>query len=182
MDWATLISGALGSAASGGILGFAGGVIGGVAKYFQEKQRQAFEEKKWVHELELQRLEIQRDREEDEHELAVIAQQGAWQGLGQSIQADAAGATVETYRWSKAVKELYRPFLTTALFVLVYFIFQDLMTLFKGGDATLAKVFTPVEAKALITYMVQSVVFTASTAGVWWFGDRAFAPPGTKNR
>jgi hypothetical protein len=182
MDWANLIGGTLGSAASGGILGFAGGVIGGIAKYFQEKQRQAFEQKKWVHELELQRLEIQRNREEDEHELDVIAQQGAWQGLSQSIQADAAGATVETYRWSKAVKELYRPFLTTALFALVYLIFRDLMAIFDGGQSALAAVFTASEAKDIITYMAHSVVFTASTAGVWWFGDRAFAPPGTKNR
>jgi hypothetical protein len=182
MDFASMIAGAAGSAASGGVFGLVGSLFGGVFKYFQTKQEQAFEEKKWAHELELQRLEVQRDREEDEHELAVITQQGTWQGLGQSMQAEAAAATVETYRWSKAIKELYRPFLTTALFILVYLVFRDLMAVFNGGRSALAAVFTAGEAKEVVTYIVHSVVFTACTAGVWWFGDRAFAPPGTKNR
>lgn len=170
------------SAVSGGIFGIAGSLFGGVFKYFQTKQQQKFEQQKWAHELDLQKLELQRNREEDEHELAVIAQQGTWAGLDQSIKADATSTAAETYRWSKAIKELYRPFFTTAIFVFVYFIFEDLLAIVQGKDAALSVVFSPGEAKEVLFYIVNSVTFTASTAGVWWFGDRAFAPPGMKNR
>lgn len=180
MDWVSLIGGVATSAASGGILGLAGSLFGGIFKYIQTGQQYKFEQKKWAHELELQKLELQRNREEDEHELQVISQQGAWQGLSQSIQADS--SPVDTYKWSKTIKELYRPFFTTGIFVLVYLLFMDLMALFEGGEAALRRVFTPAEAKEILQYIVYSVVFTASTSGVWWFGDRAFAPPGMKNR
>lgn len=182
MDWAGLAMGLAGSAASGGILGLVGSLFGGGLKFLQSWQQQKFEKDKWVHELALLEMEIKRNRIEDEHELAIVSQQGAWKGIETSLQADASLAASDTYRWSKAVKELYRPFLTSALFVMVWFIFSDLLAIFRGDDSTLLIVFTRAEAKNLLTYIVQSVVFTASTAGVWWFGDRAFAPPGYKNR
>lgn len=37
-------------------------------------------------------------------------------------------------------------------------------------------------ASRLVEYTVRSIVFAASTATVWWFGDRALQPPGTKHR
>jgi hypothetical protein len=182
MEWSAIISGIMGSAASGGLLGIFGSLLGGVFKYFQTRQQQQFEKEKWKHELDLHTLDLQRSREEDEHELAVISQQGAWQGLGQSIQADAAYAGVDTYKWSKTIKELYRPFFTTVIFVFVWIIFNDLMKLIQGNDSSLSSIFIPGEAKELLIYIIHSVVFTACTAGLWWFGDRAFAPPGMKNR
>jgi hypothetical protein len=172
--------GVLGSAASGGVLGIASSALGGVFKYFQTKQAQAFKEKEWAQELRLQELELRRNREEDEHELDLIKDRGSWGGLSESIRADAAPA--DTYRWSKTVKELYRPFFTTGLFVLVWFVYRDLMNLIGGAEAGLDMVFSPGEAKELVGYITHSIVFTAATAGMWWFGDRAFAPPGMKNR
>jgi hypothetical protein len=182
MDWAGLAMGLAGSAASGGILGLFGSLIGGGLKFLQTRQQQKFEKEKWTHELALLELEMKRSVAEDEHELALISQQGAWKGVETSLNADAALASSDTYRWSKAVKELYRPFLTSALFIMVWLIFADLMDIFRGSESVLATAFSKAEAKSLLTYIVQSVVFTATTAGVWWFGDRAFAPPGLKNR
>lgn len=45
-----------------------------------------------------------------------------------------------------------------------------------------ATVLDAAEVKDLLRYIVYSVVFTACTAGMWWFADRALAPPGLKNR
>lgn len=186
MEWLTDILGGLGgtalSAAGGGIFGFIGSAVGGVFKYFQTKQQQKFEEKKWTHELRLIDKEHERGREEDEHELAVISQQGAWSGLNTSIQAEASGG--ETYKWVNAIKALYRPLLTTGLVLIAYMIFKDLSAMMTGtGTSVLAPgVFTPEQARELLVYNVNSLVFSASTAVVWWFGDRAFAPPGMKNR
>lgn len=179
MDW---LAGILGNAASGGVFGFLGAAVGGVFKYFQTRQQQKFEEKKWKHELALIDKEQAREREEDEHELAVISQEGAWQGLNTSIQADASAG--ETYKWVNAVKTLYRPVLTTGLVLIAYMIFKDLSAMLTGmGTSVLAPgIFTPEQAKELLVYDVNSLVFSASTAVVWWFGDRAFAPPGMKNR
>jgi hypothetical protein len=63
-------------------------------------------------------------------------------------------------------------------------IFKDLSAMLTGtGASVLAPgTFTPEQAKELLVYDVKSLVFSASTAVVWWFGDRAFAPPGMKNR
>lgn len=182
MEWLSLIGGTAASAASGGIFGFIGSAVGGVFKYFQRKQEQKFEEKKWQHELALIDKEHERNREEDEHELSIISQEGAWSGLTTSIEADAKGG--DTYKWVNAVKALYRPLLTTGLVVIAYLIFQDLVAMLSEAQdaAVLTKVFTPEQARQLLVYNVNSLVFSASTAVVWWFGDRAFAPPGMKNR
>lgn len=178
MDWITNL---LGSAATGGAFGLLGSAIGGVFKYFQTRQQQKFEEKKWGHELALIDKEHERGREEDEHELSVISQQGAWSGLTTSIEADS--KTDNTYKWVNAIKALYRPVLTTGLVAISYLIFKDLSAMMAtGGGSTLVGVFTPEQAKELLVYDINSLVFSASTAVVWWFGDRAFAPPGMKNR
>lgn len=179
MEW---LVGLLSSAAGGGVLGLFGSLIGGGMKFLQAWQKQKEDREKRAHELKLLEIEMQRQRIEDEHELAIVSQKGAWQGLSDSLQSDAAISGADTYRWSKTIKELYRPFFTSALFVMVWFIFDSLMAVLTAGDSMLATIFSKAEAKDLIIYIVQSVVFTAATAGVWWFGDRAFAPPGMKNR
>lgn len=179
MDW---IAGLLGNAASGGVFGFLGAAVGGVFKYFQTRQQQKFEEKKWNHELALIDKEHEREREEDEHEIAVVSQKGAWQGLSTSIQADA--SVGDNYKLVNAVKTLYRPALTTGLVLIAYIIFKDLSAML-GGTGTsviMPGILTPQQVKDLLIYDVNSLVFSASTAVVWWFGDRAFAPPGLKNR
>ena len=181
MEWLDLITGAVGSAAGGGVFGLIGSGIGAIAKYFQTKQQQKFEKEKWAYEKELFALETERDRQEDEHELAIVSQQGAWAGLTESIQSDSAPG--ETYKWVVAAKVLYRPLLTSGLCVMSYLLFRDLMSLFESAsESSLRVIFTPEEAKNIIQYIVYSMVFSTSTAIVWWFGDRAFAPPGMKNR
>lgn len=182
MDWLSMIGNTVTSAAGGGVFGLVGSLTGGVIKYFQTKQQQKFEKEKWDHELALLDIELKRESMEDEHELAVISQQGAWQGLATSITADS--GVGDSYKWVNAIKALYRPVLTSGLVLIAFLIFKDLSAMLADAEnsSALSAVLTPAQAKDLLIYTVNSLVFSASTAVVWWFGDRAFAPPGMKNR
>ena len=128
--------------------------------------------KKWEHELSLLKLQHSREHDKEEYELSKVDSEGGWRGLTTSI--DSTATEKDSYRWVNAVKSLYRPLLTTGLFILVYFIFLNV--------TSSSSLIALEDARELVRYIIDSVVFTASTAGVWWFGDRAFAPPGMKNR
>ena len=180
MDWVNVL-GLGASAASGGVFGLLGSVFGSVFKFFKAKQEMEFEQLRWAHEDKLLELQMEGRRIETEHELAIVAQQGSWSALKESMsQLTAAG---ESYRWVNAVKDMFRPFITTLLLVIAYVIFYDLMQMFNADQhSTLGSVFTPAQAVEIITYIVYSMIFAATTALTWWFADRAFAPPGMKNR
>jgi hypothetical protein len=161
-EWLGDIVSTAASAASGGIFGIFGSVIGGLFKYFKAKQEHSFKKDEWNHELTLLDRQNKRAREEDEYELDKVVQQGSWDALGTSLSKQSLPGP--SYKWVDAVKDLYRPALTTGLFILTWYIFAH------------------TDDQALRTYVVNSVVFTACTAGMWWFADRAIAPPGMKNR
>ena len=76
----------------------------------------------------------------------------------------------------------HRPLLTLALFVLTYAIWRDLLDAVAGEGAVLAAILDDAAIKSILGYIVTSVIFAATTAGVWWFGDRAMAPPSGKAR
>lgn len=60
----------------GSIFGTFVAVIGQDWKYYQEKQRQEGQEKKWGYEESMQRLQMEACRRETEAELAIVAQSG----------------------------------------------------------------------------------------------------------
>ena len=164
----------LGNVASGGLFGLLGSVIGVVAKYIQEKQRQAWEREKWQHELRLLELQMKAKSAETEQELSVVSSAGAWDGLRASYEAPIAVRGV--HRWVNDLRSLFRPFLTVFLWVAAVVVLWGVTTGWGSGwlgDA---------ESRDLVRYAVQSLVFSASTATVWWFGDRALTPPGLKHR
>ena len=78
------------SAGTGGVFGLLGSVVGAWAKYKQEKQRQAWEVKKWEHETRLLELQMQAKAQETEQELAIVSQAGSWEGLSRSIESETA--------------------------------------------------------------------------------------------
>ncbi len=172
MEWLNDLLGVGASAASGGLFGLLGAVGGQVSKYFQEKQRQAWEEKKWDREERLLQLQMKGRREETEQELAIVQQQGSWAGLRASYSSV---IDQPSYKWVAAVKSLFRPLLTLVLWVMAGITFYLVVTVAN-------KYFSGVELKELIKYMVYTIFFSASTAGMWWFGDRALSPPQFKNR
>ena len=162
MEWLNDLLGVGASVASGGVFGLLGSVVGVFAKSYQEKQRQEWEQKKWDQEVKMQELQLRANAEETEQEIVLANTAGSWQGLSTSISA--AANTGDTHMWVNDAKSLFRPILTVILWILAYLVFKDLS-----------------KDEALAQYMVYSVFFSASTATVWWFGDRALTPPGYKN-
>ena len=171
-----------------GLLG--GGLLGGVAsifgKWFQERQRQQWEEKKFNHEIALLQFQSESRKEETEHELKVVQEEGRSAGLSASVLADR--SLVESEKIHPIIlniRALWRPFLTLALLCLVSWIWFSLMSILTGGadGDSGAFSFLPVESVSnLLSYITYSAVFASSTAIMWWFGDRAITPPHLKHK
>lgn len=160
--------------ASGGIFGMIGSIVGVAAKFFQERQRQAWEQKKWAHEEALIELQMKQKTAETEAEIALAGAEGSWRGLAESQRAEA--SIGHTSQWVNNLRSMFRPFLTIFLWVgagvLIWMMARGVLNEFIDAGT----------ANELISYTINSVVFAASTATVWWFGDRAFTPPGLKRR
>lgn len=154
--------GGIANVASGGILGLFGSLLGGVFKFFQKKQENSFKKEEWAHENDLLRLNMEAAKAQTDNELAIVTKQGSMGGLKESIRADS--RVPASYPWVSAFKSLVRPFITFLLIGIVVYMYS------KGLP------------KELEMYVVQTVVFTASTAILWWFGDRAFTPSELKNK
>lgn len=168
------------AASGGGILGLVGGLFSGVTKYFHRKQELKEKDAERQHELALFDKELTATKVEDAHEIDVIDKTGSWRGLESSIEASA--QPLDVHKWVNDVKALTRPVLTVALLVCTAWVYADLSNLISGHGGSLATFFDPAEAANLLKYVVYSVVFTSSSAALWYFGDRACAPPGLKNR
>ena len=181
MEWLGDLLGGVASVASGGLFGLLGSVVGVGAKWLQEKQRQAWGEKKWGQETRMLELQMQARAAETEQELAIVSQEGAWNGLAASQRADTA-LSANVHTWVNDVRALFRPFLTAGLVVLVYIMFRDLLDGLGTDQSILGAVLTEAEVKDVLRYVVYSMAFAASTAITWWFDDRAFTPPAMRGR
>lgn len=171
MEWLSSLFNIGATAASGGILGIVGGLGSSVVKYFHQKQEN--KEKAAQHERDKELLQMKNDGAVTEK---------SWDAMITSQQADI-GQTGTLASIATFIKTLYRIVLTSALIACVYWIFLDFLGAISGGEGSdLSKVFDPKELKDILRYIVNSITFTACTAAMWWFSERAFAPPGMKNR
>ncbi len=139
------------SAAGGGIFGVLGTALGRVAGYFEARQQQAFEEKRWRYEIDKFQLEMDANEREAEAELSLQNMRGSWDGLSASLAADA--ALPSGYPFVNAVRALTRPALTLLLWLITAIVFFN--------------VEEPLKAR-----IVETAVFAATAATLWWFGDR----------
>lgn len=139
-------------AATGGLFGIFGTVMGRVAGYFEKKLSFKQEQERWLHEYKLHELQMQARLQETELELALAAQAGSWKGLEASIKAEAAIGRAS--QWVIDILRLVRPVLTLFLWAITAWIFH----ITKNGA------------------IVEAAVFAASAATLWWFGDRAIKP------
>ncbi len=155
------VAGGLFTAAGGGLFGLIGSLAG---QWLKSREKQ----KEHRREIELVRLQME-----------VKKQEGSWRGLTSSHQSDAAVSS-NAHKWANDIKAIYRPLLTTLLCRISYLIFRDLMAAMNGEGSTIASFFEFEEIRAMVVYCVYSIIFATSTAVVWWYGDRAFAPPGLK--
>jgi len=172
------------SVASGGLFGFLSAGVGAIGKFFQAKEahKQKIELMEW--DIRMFDKQMESKKLETEMEIAVTSSEGAWTGLHDSILADKALAK-NSPEWVNGIKSLFRPFLTTALtgssVWMIVMVWDSVMN--SGGEeSSLVVLFTEAEIKDLLKYMIYSLFFATTTSIVWWFGDRAFAPPHLKNR
>ena len=144
----------LGTALAGGATGIFGSVLGkvfGFVDHWMEEKKAA---KTHSRTLDMLRLQAEIGEKEGERELAITQAQAAADIRVASYSHDSALGVSST--WVVDLLRLVRPFLTFALIVLMGMIYF--------GDPAGKDV---IEA---------SVVWAASTATLWWFGDRAMRP------
>lgn len=170
---AETLGSAISGAASGGVFGIVGSALGLVGKYFQEKQRQSWEREKWNHEEKLIELNMKAGAAETENEVRLATTEGSWSGLGESIRAES--KVTDVHKWVNDIRALFRPAVTIVMWVVATIFFFQII---KGNVDFL----DPNDQIELVRYMTFTTFFCASAALLWWFGDRAFTPPGMKNR
>ena len=140
------------SAAGGGVFGLIGTSLGRIASYFERRQSIAHEERRWLHEASLQKLQQSAAEQQASAQLTQTDLEGRWSGLEASLDAEAAISA--SYHWVNAVRALTRPTLTLLLWAIATVIWFS---------ADLAE----------RSNIVETATFAATAATLWWFGDRA---------
>jgi hypothetical protein len=141
------------SAGAGGVFGLMGNLATKMFGYLESKQSFVVKQAEWTHETELLKLQAQWRQPETEAEPPLTA---SFSGLLSSVAAE--GALPASYKWVDAARALVRPLLTLGL-----------------SAVLAAAFFSMAPSDSARAYVIDSLVFAAVTAIVWWFGDRA--PP-----
>lgn len=151
------------SAFGGGLFGFVGQMANRAFGIWETKEKRKDAKLAYEHELALIDKQMVAREQETEQELQITATAGSWDGLRSSVEADA--KSPPSYAWVAAVRSLVRPFLTLETQIGV------VILLFIAKDAGRA---------ALMDTVAETILFSASTALLWWFGERASNPRGKK--
>ncbi len=163
---------------AGGLFGLIGSLAGAWLKERAIEAERAFKKEEWAYELQLNEQQMKARAAETEQELAIVSQEGAWQGLDSSMRQETV-LIEHSPGWVNAIKSLFRPVLTLVLQGVQAWV---IWLLISGNQQMVEILVNTSPTTELLRYAVYSLVFAAQTAVVWWFGDRAFAPPGMKNR
>jgi hypothetical protein len=142
----------LGSALSGGLFGLIGNIAAKLFSYLETRQQFVERQAQWSYRTDLMKLRMQAPQ------TAPAPDAASWTALDESLRAD--NAVAGSYRWVDAVRALVRPALTLGLVTVLSFAFFAM----RPGDPER-------------NYVIDSLVFAAVTAIVWWFGDRAPVRP-----
>jgi len=133
---------------SGGATGIIGTLIGRILGFYETKQ-------KYDQELKLLELQAKIGAEESERELAIAQAKAASDLRMASYQHDT--GTGQGSQWVTDTLRLIRPVLTAMLVlavILLWFTSKD-----SDGD--------------IRTQVVVAIIYLATSAVTWWFGDRA---------
>ena len=146
----------LGTVLTGGATGIFGTLIGkafSFADHWMEEKKNAAEHTRTI---EMHRLQAELKAEESERELAIAEALSASQLRQASDSHDMSAG--KSSRWVNDTLRLVRPVLTGGLIVLVGVIY------FSSDDLLQQET------------IVHSVIYMASSAVLWWYGDRAVRP------
>ena len=146
----------LGSVLTGGMTGILGSVIGKafnfVDMWAEEKKARGEHERT----MEMHRLQAELKADELENERMIVEEQSA--GAARVAAYGMMQGVEVPYPWVAAILRLIRPILTIMLVAIVWYIYAT------SND------FSHQET------IIQSVIYMASTAVLFWFGDRAMRP------
>ncbi len=173
----SMISDAAGSLLAGGATGLLGTVAGRLIGLFERRQdriaaaeNRGFERERWAHELRLAEQSAGHEAAARAADLEKAKEEAAGRALARSVEADA--GVKASYPWVDAVRALVRPALTLLLWLVATGIYWSL----QSASGFLADA----ERADLARYLTASVVYCATAATLWWFGDRAPRPPGLR--
>jgi len=141
---------------TGGATGIFGSIIGKVFGFIDGWQQEKKAKNEHARTMEMARLQQELRAKEYESERGIIEAEQAGQAKTASYGHDMSIGI--SYPWVAAILRLVRPILTMALIGLMLFIYVRISDL--------------AQQEAII----QSVIYMASTAVLWWFGDRAMRP------
>lgn len=157
------IGGLFTAAAGGGLFGVLGQVANRAFGVWEarEKRKDTLlgyeqDQKRWGHEKDLLEIQMKQKQEAHEQDLERLDVAGSWDGLGESMRAEA--ALPSSYGWVNAVRSLTRPFLTLESQIALVVVY------FAASGAQ--------KADIQIT-IVETVTFIATASALWWFGERA---------
>ena len=146
----------IGSVMTGGATGILGSVLGKLFNfadvYIEEKKAKGEHERT----MEMHRLQSELRADELENERAIVEEQSA--GAARVAAYSMMTGVEVPYPWVAAILRLIRPVLTIMLVAIVWYIYASS------------------DALAQQETIIQSVIFMASTAVLFWFGDRAMRP------
>jgi hypothetical protein len=141
---------------TGGATGILGSVLGKLFNfadvYIEEKKAKGEHERT----MEMHRLQSELRADELENERAIVEEQSA--GAARVAAYSMMTGVEVPYPWVAAILRLIRPVLTIMLVAIVWYIY--------ASSDDIAQQET----------IIQSVIFMASTAVLFWFGDRAMRP------
>lgn len=145
------------SGVAGGALGVLGAGLKVFGEYFRQKQLLAQQAQQYAHELALLDKQILVKNAETESEDRVAG--AALRGQSYGVFTD----TSDVHQVVANILALTRVAILIVLWILVAWIFYRLTQ--SGGIPY-------VDSKAMIKEIVMTVVFCASSATLWWYGDR----------
>lgn len=177
---------ALMSIVSGGATGLLGAAFGHITDYYKAKLAAKQEAARLENQLERRKLDLQRAQMEIDGALRVSQTEGetaqrlaAWKGLSDSYDSDAAryatGDPAKSSGWFilvDVVRGLTRPGVTWYMAALVTYMFVRFVQLVGGLEQAVSHE----QMLAIVSQIVNSVLYIATTCTLWWFGVRGKSP------
>ena len=144
------------SVMSGGMTGILGSVIGKVFNFVDMWAEEKKKDNDHARTIEMVRLQSELRADEMENERAIVEEEQA--GRARVASYGMMQDVAVPYPFVAAILRLMRPILTILLVSIVWYVFA------LSDDIAQRET------------IIQSVIYMASTAVLWWFGDRAMRP------